>query len=877
MNEISIWFQAPEFLWLAVALVPLAVWDGWRRWAASLGRKVTAIFTRLLMLGALVLALASPVISRQAESTDVIFVLDTSKSVSDDALASGLERIDKERRALPLTAHPALVTTAAKRAVVIAPGDDWDLPEALRSSGDPEGTDIAGALELAAGLVRDRSAARVVLLSDGRQTTGGLDESIARLRARGVQVSTVVLETGRDEALMTDFVVAPADVRPGETFEGTVSLAGGRQAIDGKLVIKVDDEVVHEEQVSLPADKELEVSFEHSIDAEMEPGAKAVTASFVVKGEPLDREAQISVLGKPDILIVASALPDIEPLARVLKAEGMTPRIIETAALYEEDAPKPEDFELVILSNVPAVVETPQVTADPMPAGFIKELRRYVSRGGGLVVLGGNLSYDLGGYGKTELAKFLPVELEPPDAEIHQPVTMIIILDRSGSMGQYVDGGQTKMALTNKGAVAAMRLLRPFDNIGVMSVDEVVHWKVPVQPAKVTPEMERRVRSIYADGGGIFCYTALLEAWEVLKKAKTPLKHVILFSDAADAEEQVKGIMIGWGRGPNSFDLAKGMVEDGITTSVIGVGTNWDVDTRFLRNLARHGKGRFHITENARRLESLFVEETTQLLQLKLKEKDFVPGVKRRHPALDGVDMSRAPKLRGYVEIKAKPGADVTLTGPKDHPIMVSWQYGLGQVVTLSTDAGPRWAANWVKWDGYTKMYSQLARWALARHEGKDTGIQVEFEGTRAEVKVSRRADDGQTIELEGLRGMIREGDGAWEPVEFATAQPGNWVSTLDLTPNTDYTVGVLDDAGEPLATRRFVSPPSGELRHSQPDRDLLARIARDTGGAVELEGDWVGQPGERAAESAIWLYLAILAALLLPFDAGLRRPLRDA
>ncbi len=891
MESFKLWFQSPEWLWALWLLAPVAALDMMRKpFRERLGRGLLAMVLRILMLAALIIAAASPMLEREKPSTDVIFVVDISESVGDATLAEALERIDVMRDDLPSTAQSGLVTFDEDAHVLAYPSDDWELPATLRAarvdgeSAAAAGTDIAEGVDTAMGLIRQGSAGRVVLMSDGRNTRGSLDAIAERAAQRGVHVHTVVLDTSRDDLLLSALEVMPREILPGETIEAKIKLFGATQDSTIKVVLRVDDEQVMEQEVEVPANVEHEAVLEYAVKSELEPGKHEVSTIIEMPGQAgpvkLEKTSPLLVREAANVLIVTSAMEEVEPLGRALEAEGMNPVVVLTEKLYDEDAPKLDDMDLVILGNVPAQMDVLPPGVVPMPSLFIRDLRKYVSSGGGLVVLGGNLSYDLGGYGGTELRKILPVELEPEDSELHQPVTMIIILDRSGSMGASV-GNTTKMDLTNRGAVAAMKLLRPYDNVGVMSVDEYVHWNVPVQPARITSRMTSQVRGIYADGGGIFCYTALVAAWDALRRVDTPLKHVILFSDAMDAEEQVKGIMIGWGPGPNSYDLAEDMVRDGITVSAIGVGSNYDVDTPFLRNLAKHGKGNFRITSNARKLESLFVEETTQLLQLKIKEKKFRPTVKLKHPSLKEIDMKKAPRLRGYIELEAKPTSQVVMTGPEDHPIMVTWQYGLGQVTTLATDAGPRWAGNWMDWKGYPKFWTQLSRWSLRRSEGRSTGVQVKERAGRTVVEVVRRTNLGESQDEHIMRGLVRKvGEESWQSVEVAVVEPGRYEAELDLPVGEGYEFGLVSDDGEALLTHTFATPASSEQRFALPDEEMLKTLSERTGGALlssetALSGV-LGEPGKRFEEKALWLWAALCALGLLVLDAFARRSLRS-
>ena len=522
-DTLKLWFQSPEWLWALWALAGVAAFDIWRG-ALSSKRGVLAMVLRMLVLAMLILSVASPVLEQSKPSLDVIYVVDVSRSVDDAALRDVSQRIEVWRDELPGDAEAGLVVFDDEARVVAYPSATWTIePGSWRGEDDEEGTHLEEGLTTAMSLIREGSAGRIVLLSDGRKTRGELAFALERATRQGIAVDVWPMQTSRAEVLVSHVELMPREVLPGETIEAVVSLLGAREERKLELIMELDGEQVASREIEVPADTAKEIVLRHAVGADLKGGEHDVR--FAVKprkdapgshvgGTLSELSTSLLVRETANVLIVTSKMAEVEPLARALEAEGLTPIVMLTEALYDEETrPDLDEMDLVVLGNVPANMKILPAGIVPMPDRFIRELRTYVSEGGGLVVLGGNLAYDLGNYGGTELAKVLPVELEPEDSEIHQPVTMIIILDRSGSMGQMVDG-TTKMDLTNRGAVAAMKLLRPYDNIGVMSVDERVHWNVPVQPARVTSRMAQQVRSIYADGGGIFCYTALVEAWE---------------------------------------------------------------------------------------------------------------------------------------------------------------------------------------------------------------------------------------------------------------------------------------------------------------------------------------------------------------------------
>ncbi len=72
--------------------------------------------------------------------------------------------------------------------------------------------------------------------------------------------------------------------------------------------------------------------------------------------------------------------------------------------------------------------------------------------------------------------------------------------------------------------------------------------------------------------------------------------------------------------------------------------------------------------------------------------------------------MESAPALRGYVRFISKPTAETILTVDEKDPLLVRWQYELGRAAVFTSDAKSRWAANWMNWPGFDKLWTNLFR-----------------------------------------------------------------------------------------------------------------------------------------------------------------------
>ena len=418
--------------------------------------------------------------------------------------------------------------------------------------------------------------------------------------------------------------------------------------------------------------------------------------------------ATASLRGQPRVLLVDGDETKARPLADALRREKIVVESRGVSGLPKtlEDL---QQFDLFLLSDVSAL----NLAREQMDL-----YRRWVQDfGGGFAMLGGENSFGTGGYDRTPVEQMLPVRMEHEDRQDVPSVAVLVILDRSGSMTAQV-AGQTKISLADQGAVFAMNALQPKDYFGVTAVDVRPHVVVPLQQLSAKAAAEQKILTINAGGGGIYIYTSLAEAFQQLREIPARVKHLILFSDAADAEEKSAGEMSDGARGAgNSFDLAAAMLAAKITTTVVALGTEQDKDTPFLRQLAERGNGRFYLTDDATTLPQIFSTETMKVAQSSLIEEPFLTTPAAKSPITAGLDWAQSPLLLGYNATKPKPTAEILLTTERGEPLLATWRYGLGQTAAFTSDAKARWAAEWLAWPGYGKFWPQFVRGLMRKSD----------------------------------------------------------------------------------------------------------------------------------------------------------------
>ena len=368
----------------------------------------------------------------------------------------------------------------------------------------------------------------------------------------------------------------------------------------------------------------------------------------------------VEVAGGPRALLLTN-YPD-DPLAALMSAQGLA---VETVAAPGTLTPASlAGVRLVVIDNVPAhLVAAPFLAALDF---FVRE------QGGGLLMAGGKNSFGSGGYFSSAIDPLLPVSMEMRKERRKLATAMAIVMDRSGSMNASAGNGLKKMDLADSGAARAIELLGDSDAVSVHAVDTEAHEIVGL--ATVGPNRERMidaVKSVESAGGGIVVPAALQAAWEELKKATAGTRHIILFADANDSRQQLG----------DYEPLASAIHADGITISVIGLGTDQDHDADVLQRVAELGGGRAYCDADPADIPSIFAQETVSVARSTFVT-DPTPA---QGTAGWGSIAARTPKwpsaIDGYNLSYLKPEATQSLVTTDEYnaPLVATWARGAGR------------------------------------------------------------------------------------------------------------------------------------------------------------------------------------------------------
>ena len=539
----------------------------------------------------------------------------------------------------------------------------------------------------------------IIVVSDGNNNFGSdLAETIDFVSDTGTVVYAVT-QTPEENDLSVEITGARTAVLGNENIVG-VEIRQALADANYKLSIEVDGSPVSSQTVAQTASLKTVVfsnTFKslgpHLITARISSGDDMRSGNNVFN-------KTIYVVPKPRILLVS---PDADsPLYKVLRS------LYETNTAPSIDDANLTDYKAVVLDNI---------NDGRISGNSIGKLREYTAGGGGLLVVGGDNSYDYGDYLGSSIEAILPVESF--SSAYAGSVNVVLVMDISGSI-------KIDKALDDEKAMA-INLLRDMGrdtNAGVVVYGDdaisVSDGLLPMSSHANRDTLVDRVSKLKISYGGtttsidegIFIAARMLDN-------TSGQKYMIVFSDGAisDSFEDSK-IEI------SSMDTTETeIIFVMIKTNVVkdkAVKTNNNRGDYFLKVLADQAGGDFIQLELDQRLDLKFGQEFPDLPTgdyegyaiVRLDEEHFIT----RYLNISG-------SISGYNDVTQKVGARRLVTTSMGKPVVTVWEFGLGRVVTLSSDNGNMWAGALYSGEN-ARLLPSTVNWAVG-DPGPEDGIVV--------------------------------------------------------------------------------------------------------------------------------------------------------
>ena len=847
----------PIFVVVAVVLLVLEALLYWRRQSAGRLAIPTGPGDRwaLAVRGALVvvlcLTLFRPTMPRWVDRINVVFLLDHSDSVS----------LAARERAYRFAAEAVKHEKAADRHSVIVFGEQAVVDQPLGAKGPLErpkvqvaarGTNLFQAIQLALATLPPGQANRVVLLTDGRQTAGNGVSAAQAAKDGGTDVFYVAAPLTFSQEVAAESMVLPQEVKFGEPFQAKV-VAWSLKDTEGRLSLFRNGEFLGAQVVRLNAGKNV-FSYRQSLETS---GIHVYQASLEVDGDTIEDNNRavgtIVVRGRPQVLLADKDRSHAQSLAGALRSQNIDVAVVEPAQI-PKDVAGLQKYDGVILANVSSL----KLTKVQM-----EQIRDYVrDHGGGLIMVGGEESFGLGGYYRTPIEEALPVTMEVKQKVEIPSLAVVLSIDRSGSMAMSTDEKVTKLDLAKEAAHLVVDLLDERNEVGVMSWDTEFLWDVPIRQAKDKSAIHHAIATIKA-GGGTDGYPALKESYAVLFDRPALLKHVIFLSDGQMTRGDFSGLL-------------RRMAKDKITVSTVAIGK--DADLQLMVDVAKWGRGRFYYTEDSQTIPRIFTLETQLASKASLVEQPFKPQLTApAHEAMQDIDWKAVPPLGGYVASTLKSTADLVLMSHQEDPVLATWRYGLGRSAAFTSDAKAKWGVLWLRWRDFNKFWAQLTRWTLRSGSRSDTVALVERHDDVGEVVVDAIDGKGEFINFLDAQVGVVAPNRERTVIDLEQVAPGRYRGRFPAPQEGVYLIGMAQRRDERVVGSQLaglVVPYAEELRDLGVDEAALREMSELTGGGPLNDPREAFLKSRRQSRIAvdIWPWMVGLVAVLIVPEIALRR-----
>ncbi len=661
----DLYFAMPELLWAAALLLLPGIWYVMRR---AKSRLFAA--TRLLALCLIIAAAANP-----------YFVIEHSQR-SDKPTITILDDRTESMNIFDL-AVATRISDFTKSPVRSFFGESTALGDRIVQYSQPGST--------------------LILVSDGWSNSGRpLDEALSLARSANATTFAISLTPQEDDASVEISGTNTAVLAGDYPFKVLVRSARG---YTGPLNVYADDKQIYGD--TLTANTSASIKISHTF---LETGNHILRATIAADGQPLNDEYQkvIYVVTKPQVLQVSSTTSPLSSNLMDLYSLTVQPELPERL--------DPNVYKAVVLDDIKY-----SDSLDP--------LEDYVRDGGGLVVVGGQDAFELGGYRNSSLEEILPVRSVPSRFEGGK--TLVMVLDISFSLlTTRTKDGTTLLDYEKALAVELLKSphLRDYKVGLVVFGTKAYDVLDPIPLSRGESVLKERITALgpsstensYLDNG-------LQLAWDMIN-ASGGQGELIVLSDGNlwNYADVVK----------RSTDLLTAM---NIKARLIQVQA-FSGNSGQLGSLARQAGSDY--------AEFIYPESLTtsqQELPQELSQDEenltsyAVNIVNKNHYITADLDINAS--ISGFNDVTPRAGALRLAALPEGKPVLTVWRYGLGRVAALSTDDGSAWASSLYA-SPASQIISSTVNWAVGDPRPAEDLVEAEdgWKGTPLSVTINSKA-----------------------------------------------------------------------------------------------------------------------------------------
>ena len=568
---------------------------------------------------------------------------------------------------------------------------------------DTSATDIAAALRFTADLFENPESAKIVVITDGKETDERAMSAIGAIAARGIVIDTVYIPSGfeKDNFQIMDVALPAYHVNLNVPVNINVTIRS-KIAAEELIVDLSDNGSVDNEngsqKINVPAGTTT-LTFRNVFTTE---GLHELCVKIKSEEDYLQQNneyyAYLYLEVYKNVLILECYDGESIELEKMLKAEDAGYEVETKNILTGEDIPSTMDelrkYDQVILNNI---------ANSDFPVGFDELLYSYVyDFGGGLFTVGGSdrMTGEAHAYNRADMRNTLYQQMLPVQAiDYTPPVGVVIVIDISGSMDSDGGNGYTKRELAKQGAIACLEALTERDYVSIMTLDSVYGVVLPLTSLLYKPSIISAIEGINGTGGTVFS-DAISRGGQLLTDfSAIDRRHIIIVTDGIPNDMN------------DAFAAAQSnYVNNKITLSIVGIGmSRGSTAANNMEKLvdADHGNGRVHIVQgkpseiafemyedlNVAEIKEVIPEPFYPIVSNYISYSDLFNGV---NYGTEGREKEMNVQLGGFYGVKVRSGDYLVLEGEYQVPLYAQWKFGAGSVGSFMSDLSGKWSADFI-------------------------------------------------------------------------------------------------------------------------------------------------------------------------------------
>jgi len=840
-NKIQVGFEHPWMLLLLV-LIPLTWWLGSHS-LSGLGqtRRILALVFRSLVLLLITLALAGIQWIWISDKQTVIYLLDQSDSIPiakrQLMLRFAIDSVKRHRREKRYD-RAGLILFGREASIEIPPLDE-NLPPLTKPEsnfGKADATNLEGALKLAAASFLEDSAKRIVVLTDGVQTLGSAELVAKKLSETGIGIDVVPIRLESNAEVMVEKIDLPGTVRQGQTVDARVVInrfgtqenpdpeIPGRirvlRKIGSQSEVLADSPYVLDREINVvPIPHKIEQTAGYTYEAEFIPDL--LTDDTITQNNRAT--AFTYARGKSRVMLIEDAnnLGDYDTLVEALRKNDIVVDVRTSTNLFTSLV-ELQSYDSIVIAGVP---RTGGDSADKVFSITDQQIEMMVQSarqtGLGILMLGGPEAFGAGGWSNTKLEEAMPVNFTIKNTKVEAVGALAMVMHAS----EMPEGNYWQKIISK----SALESLGPGDYCGVVKFDHNLGsdswlWGGNDGLLKVGDHgrmMRSRIAAMVPGDMPDFD-SSLKLAIRSLKAVPASIKHMIIISDGDPTA--ASGAVL------NEF------TKNQIKISTVAVGAHGTVGTAELKRIANATGGNYYVVNNAAALPKIFMREARRVARPVIFEPEGgVQPIKQlpNHEALTGIS-GELPRIRGFVltERKDSPLVEVPLLSPKpaepeNASLLATWNYGLGRTAVFTTDAGKRWASDWVGSPNYEQFFSQLVRWTMrTQNDDGKYSVATQVKDGRVQVILNAKDSDDNFLNFLDVNATAFGPDLAPINVPLRQQAPGRYVGEFVPESSGSYMLSILPGTGRQVLTTGVNLPFSDEYRIRQANMRLIEQLA---------------------------------------------------